>query len=63
MIIAATQTEIVVWSVLAFVYLCLLLAFVKTLLRGPQPIHWRMYRIGLFVDREPRNDDAGERSS
>lgn len=52
-----TQTEAITWSVLAFFYLLALLVFVRAILRGPRPIHWRSLRFGVFVDRDRANGD------
>jgi len=59
LIAEVTQTETILWSFLGFVYLCLLLAFVRTLLRGPKPINWRRYAVGVFVEKRGEDDDAG----
>lgn len=66
LIAVITQTESIVWSLLGFAYLCLLLTFARTLLRGPKPINWRRYAVGVFVEKrgeEDDDDDDDERGS
>jgi hypothetical protein len=45
--------------------LVLLLFFVRALLKGPRPIHWRRFSMGVFVEktRDARDakDDKEER--
>lgn len=53
LIAAVTQTEAIVWSILGFAYLLCLLVFVRTLLRGPKPLHWRGWRVGVYLERTP----------
>jgi len=51
-----SQTEAIVLAVVGLFYLAALLAFVLALIRGdPRPV-WRRLRVGVFVEREPRDD-------
>jgi hypothetical protein len=56
-IAVVTQTETIVWSILGFTYLVLLLYFVRTLLRGPKPIHWQKLSFGVFVEKTRNGKD------
>jgi len=54
-----TQTEIIFWSVFGFIYACLLLWFIKVLLRGgPKPLAWRRFSIGFYVERQPKDEET-----
>jgi hypothetical protein len=54
---AITQTEVIAWTAFGFLYLVALLVFVRTLMRGPRPLHWLRLRAGFFVEREPHRKD------
>lgn len=56
-----TQTEIISWTIFGFVYLVLLLYFIRALLRGPKPIHWRRFSLGVFVEKTKNKGEEDDR--
>ena len=60
MLLGVTQTEVITWSVLGFLYLIALLWFVRALMRGPRPINWHKVRLGVFAERDGDEEDDDE---
>jgi hypothetical protein len=58
---AVSQAEAITWSVIGFFALIALLVFLRALLRRePTPPRWLRYRIGVFLERDPKDDQEDE---
>jgi uncharacterized membrane protein (DUF373 family) len=52
--LALSTAQTTIYSLCALVVVLGLLALLRVLLRRePSPPHWRRYRAGLFVERDP----------